>query len=146
MHHLCRLRDDITLLQKTHLQEGDFQRMKRLWVGQVVGSPAKGKKAGVLILIHKNIQGEIGRVTKDETGRVLTVQVTIGTTRWALTNIYAPNEQNKATYQELSKGLLDQDQDKQIVKGDFNEVMLREEERRSTMRKTKKVERTGLPP
>lgn len=33
---------------ETHLQEEDFHRMQKLWVGAVYGAPAVGRKAGVL--------------------------------------------------------------------------------------------------
>lgn len=55
LRHLKRLKMDIALLQETHLKSPDFQRMKKLWVGTVLGSDASNRRAGVLILIHKNL-------------------------------------------------------------------------------------------
>lgn len=55
LRHLKRLRADIALLQETHLSEQDFHRMRWLWVGEVRGSSARDKKAGVLILVHKQL-------------------------------------------------------------------------------------------
>lgn len=49
---LKKMKIDVAMLQETHLQENDFQRMCRLWVGEVVGevvgSVAVGRKAGSL--------------------------------------------------------------------------------------------------
>lgn len=54
LRHLKRLRPDVAMLQETHLWVEDLQRMHKLWVGTVYGSPAKGGKAEVITLIHKN--------------------------------------------------------------------------------------------
>lgn len=40
LRHLKRLRADVALLQETHLEEKDFPRLQRLWVGKIYGSPA----------------------------------------------------------------------------------------------------------
>lgn len=47
LRHLKRLKADLALLQETHLAEEDFHRLKKWWVGEVVGSKARGKKAGL---------------------------------------------------------------------------------------------------
>lgn len=44
---------DIALLQETHLLETDFHRLKKWWVRRVEGSPAVGRKAGVVTLVRK---------------------------------------------------------------------------------------------
>lgn len=120
--HLRRLRADIALLQETHLGESDFQRLKRLWVGQVIGSPSKEKKAGVIILIQWNFQGTLGQVDQDTEGRMI-MRIKLSAPTWAVTNVYAPNVQTKATYQALSKWLLSPDQSLHIVEGDFNKEL-----------------------
>lgn len=56
LRHLKKLKTDIALLQETHLRKEDFEIIRRLWVGEVVGSEGRGRKAGVLILIRKNVK------------------------------------------------------------------------------------------
>lgn len=41
--HLKKLKTDIALLQETHMGEQDFHRMRKGWVGEVLGSPGKEK-------------------------------------------------------------------------------------------------------
>lgn len=53
------LKTDIALLQESHPTFQDFHRMKKLWVGTVLGSNAVGRKAGVVILIGKNLPCDI---------------------------------------------------------------------------------------
>lgn len=38
LHHLKYLRADTALLQESHLPETAFHHLKKLWVGEVVGS------------------------------------------------------------------------------------------------------------
>lgn len=66
LRHLKRLKADISLLQETHLGQDDFIRMRKHWVGRVLGSAARGRKAGVLILINKNLPCSIEGVQKDD--------------------------------------------------------------------------------
>lgn len=56
LRHLRKLKADIALLQETHLGEQDYFRLRKLWVGKVFGSPAQGKKGGVITLLHKTIK------------------------------------------------------------------------------------------
>lgn len=57
--HLKILKMDIALLQEIHLSENDFSHMQKLWVGRVIGLTSKGRKAGVLILLHTNLSYEL---------------------------------------------------------------------------------------
>lgn len=65
---LKRLKTVIELLQETRLTASDFIRMRKLWVGQVIGSPAAKGKAGFLLLIHKNLPCEVISVQEDNEG------------------------------------------------------------------------------
>lgn len=66
LRHLKRLWADVALLQELHFREADFPRMKRLWVGEVVGSQSEGRRTGVLIVLHKRLTYKIKVVTKDD--------------------------------------------------------------------------------
>lgn len=89
LHHLKRLKADVALLQESHLTEADFPRMCKLWVGQVYGSAAAKGKAGVVILIHKNLPCEVLSSVHDTEGRILTLTLKLFSRKWALTNVYA---------------------------------------------------------
>lgn len=89
LRHLKRLKADIALLQKTHLKTEDFNCMCKLWVRQVFGSPAVKGKAGVLLLINKNLSCEA--VQEDSEGWILTVRLKQPTREWVTANVYAPN-------------------------------------------------------
>lgn len=97
-----KLRTDIALLQETHLPEIDFHRMNKQWVGEVVGLPALGRKAGVLILLRKGLRVKILDVEGDEAGRRATILLEENGVQIRITNIYAPNSPSIAYFQELS--------------------------------------------
>lgn len=51
LRHLKKLHVNVALLQETHLLTENFDRLKKNWVGEVIGLPGIGRKAGVIILI-----------------------------------------------------------------------------------------------
>lgn len=69
LRHLKKLKADIALLQETHMKAEDYFRLKKLWVGEVYGFLAVGKKGGVLTLIHKKCTYKTEQVDADEKGR-----------------------------------------------------------------------------
>lgn len=78
--HLKTLKTDVALLQETHLKKEDYFRLKKLWVGEVYGSPAKGRNRGVITPLHKNCKYKSRNEEIDETGRRLIIQPTpVGT-------------------------------------------------------------------
>lgn len=94
LRHLRKHKADIALLQETHLLEPDFQRLKKWWVGRVEGSPAVGRKAGVVTLIRKSLPYTIIHVDRDREGRRVTITIQpenpTPNTTIKITNLYAP--------------------------------------------------------
>lgn len=45
LRHLKKLHTDVALLQETHPLDTDFHRLIKTWVGEVIGSSAKDRKA-----------------------------------------------------------------------------------------------------
>lgn len=123
LRHLKRLKTDIALLQESHLPASDFHRMQKLWVGTVLGSEAAGRKAGVLLLIHKNLPCSILSTKTDHQGRLLTTHVKIGSKELIISNVYAPNSPNKQFYSELSSWLLENTHLPHLIGGDFNDTL-----------------------
>lgn len=75
--------------------EGFFFRLKKWWVGKVVGSPSLRRKWGVIIVIHKNIPYTLHKTDWDNYGCRVTITLSpVGT--WhtktlQIANIYALN-------------------------------------------------------
>lgn len=91
LRHLNKLKIDVAMLQETHLRKENIKRMCKFWLGELVGLGARDKKAGVLILLRKNMALEVSTTDADEEGRQVSITVTHRTTSFRLTNIYALN-------------------------------------------------------
>lgn len=78
--HLKRHKSDVALLLETHL----FLRLQRLWVGRVFRSSAHHNKAGVVILIHKNLPYEISTQLSDDEGRWARIILQLATQRFII--------------------------------------------------------------
>lgn len=131
LRHLKRLKTDIALLQETHLTHSDYHRMQKLWVGSVLGSDAVGCKAGVIILIHKNLPCKVISSNAYNQGRFLTIHVQIGDRDLLISNVYAPNNPWKLFLGDLSLRLIQHPLTPHVVGGDFNSTLHMTEDRSS---------------
>lgn len=122
LRHLKRLKADIALLQETHLTKANFICMRKLWVGQVLGSSAVKGKAGVF-LVHKYLLCEVISVQEDSKGRTLTAQLKMSAREWVITNVYAPNSPSRHFFQTLTSNLAPHLHFPLLVAGDFNSVL-----------------------
>lgn len=129
LRHLKRLKADIALLLETHLTASDFVRMRKLWVGQVFGSPAVKGKAGDFLLIHKNLPCEGISVQEHSEGRTLTARIKTSAREWAISNVYVPSSHSKLCLHKLISSLAPYPQLPLLVAGDFNSVLDNREDR-----------------
>lgn len=133
LRHLKKLKVDIAMLQEIHLDSQDFFRMKKFWVGSVVGAPANGRSAGVLTLISKTLLHSVLHHDCDhQSGRWshLTLQLGSSTDLW---NIYGPNNDNRCFFTELQTIISSQSSSpKMVVVGDFNAVPSPRQDRRGS--------------
>lgn len=121
---LRQLKCHVALLQETHLSDAEHQKLNKSWADKVYfSSHCSGRKRGVAILIHRQINFTETLVHKDREGRFLLVNGIIDGTAVSFINVYAPNEDVpgfiKSVFNmvaEYSSGLL-------IMGGDFNCVM-----------------------
>ncbi|XP_040289974.1 exodeoxyribonuclease-like [Bufo bufo] len=123
LRQLKRLKADIALLQETRLVEGEWNRMRKLWVGSVHGSSANGRSSGVITLIHKSLPHKVLSLAPDEEGRLL--QMTIDTPCGLLEvfDVYGPNDDNRDFFMKLETRLATQTTGIHMVGGDFNSVV-----------------------
>uniref|UniRef100_A0A3B5LIS1 exodeoxyribonuclease III n=1 Tax=Xiphophorus couchianus TaxID=32473 RepID=A0A3B5LIS1_9TELE len=114
----------VALLQETHISDVEHTKLNKSWADKVYySSHCSGRKRGVAILIHRQINFTETLVHKDKEGRFILVNGIIDGTSVSFVNVYAPNEDVpgfiKSVFNmiaEYSSGLL-------IMGGDFNCVM-----------------------
>lgn len=146
LRHLKRHKVNIALLQETHLQVEDYHRMRKLWVGEVVGSPALGNKAGVMILFNKNLSYNILSVENDTHGRLVTTGVKFPTFSIQITNVYAPNSPDEKALAFITEWGLKTSLTHHVLGGDFNTVLHPNEDRdlvKHTNRKFRETHNTS---
>lgn len=80
-------------VQEANLKEEDFYRMRKLWIGEVIGSPSQGRKAGVLILLNKRLHYTLKDTKTDRDGRLISTRFDTNLFDMTITNIYASNPQ-----------------------------------------------------
>uniref|UniRef100_A0A3P9JNS2 Endonuclease/exonuclease/phosphatase domain-containing protein n=1 Tax=Oryzias latipes TaxID=8090 RepID=A0A3P9JNS2_ORYLA len=122
---LKRLNCSIVLLQETHLDEKEHQKIKRDWVGQVVSSTCgEGKKKrGVAILCHRALGLTIEKTFTDKKGRYVMMVGNIGNVKVSILNLYAPNEDDPSFFKEITVILTSHAEGFLLVGGDFNCVL-----------------------
>ena len=112
---------DFFLIQETLVS--DYDKIKRLsshWPGASFWSPAVGKQGGVCILVNENFVGRIVNCRRDSDGRVLSLLVDLGGSRFNLVNIYAPAvlTDRKIFFESLHQYFIPAGDS--IIGGDFN--------------------------
>lgn len=131
LRHLHKLGAGVAFLLETPLTAQDFHRLKKLWVGEIYGSLAKGTKGGVVTLINKKCPYTTSEQDRDDRVRRISItlrpQGTEETNTILITNIYAPNSPSITYFNELTDWFTHTEHFTQIVGGDFNSTMCTEE-------------------
>uniref|UniRef100_A0AAQ6AJ52 exodeoxyribonuclease III n=1 Tax=Amphiprion ocellaris TaxID=80972 RepID=A0AAQ6AJ52_AMPOC len=82
----------IAYLQETHLSDVEHDKLKRSWADQVFySSHPSGRKRGVAILIHRQVNFTPASTFIDPNGRYIMVNGSVDGLQVSLLNIYAPN-------------------------------------------------------
>lgn len=75
LNQLKRISCQIAFLQETHLSETKHEKLKKLWADRVFySSRPSGKKRGVCIMIHRQVNFKLTKVHKDSAGRFTRLQ------------------------------------------------------------------------
>lgn len=140
LRHIGKLKTGVALLQETHLSEGHFFRLRKWWVSEVLGSPAKGKIGGVVTLLKKNLPYTVGKTEADTEGHKLTATLTPKGTNYSsditITNLYAPNTQHKQFYHDFTDWYLANPIPHHMIGGDFNLTVSEAEDRKQLRTRT----------
>lgn len=80
-------------------------------------TPAVGRKAGNMILFHKNLDFTINKQRAHGEGRKRTIDITIGMQSLTISNIYAPNVQTAQSFQDIAQWLATVSKPFELVRG-----------------------------
>ena len=113
---------DIALIQETHMEGKEADKLKRDWVGQVFHNSYSSKKNGVAILVHKRLNLVMLNQKKDDEGRMICIHTAIDGVKINICNVYAPNRDDSNFFHMVNKTLGELDDAQTVIGGDFNQV------------------------
>lgn len=111
---------DFVLVQETHATDRDVTLWRSQWGGNIIFANGVSDARGVMILIHREIHYEIGRIVIDPTGRYLMTEITIDNFTFVICNPYAPNTDSPEFFKNVETELECFDNGNIMVAGDFN--------------------------
>ena len=113
---------DILCLQETHSSIDSINQWELEWGGKAYWSHGTTASRGVGILIKKDTKIEIINSFNDQNGRIIGITYKEENETFSLMNIYAPNEDNSTFFVDAFT-LLEHQEGKRLIAGDFNLVM-----------------------
>ena len=118
---------DILFLQETHLSDDLLKRFNAKWKGKCWHNLGTTASRGVAILIKENIDFELIDIHRDDHGRKIMINLTMGNSFYTFINIYAPNYNsdkiiffNEMEHWIQKHAITDSNI---IIGGDFNSIM-----------------------
>lgn len=121
LHYLKGKKFDIYCLQDTHFTSNQENSIRNYWQNECYFSPAPQSNArGVTILFGGQFEYKIHNHIQDPNGNYLILDMTAYSKRFSLINIYGPNKDEPAFYEELFKSIEEMGNTSYIICGDFN--------------------------
>ena len=113
---------NIVFLQETHSIPQDELKWRQDWDGPVFYSHGTSDSRGVAILFKKHVNCSIIEITGNN-GRLLLLKLCLSGKELILMNIYAPNTDDLAFFQNMVSKLIQADWPNIVIGGDFNLVL-----------------------
>ena len=111
-------------MQETHSTLESEQKWRTEWNGDIFFSHGDSKSKGTAILINsKRINPTIYYKHLDSNGRIVILDLEIGSNRLTLANVYAPNTDDVEFFRSLISLIEATPNDDRIICGDLNLVL-----------------------
>ena len=114
---------DVILLQEVHSQQSTQNIWRNESGANMYFSHGETDARGVAVIIAKKSQVVVNKITTDNEGRVIILDITCQDKSLTIANIYAPNEDRPQFYTKLFSMLADHEMQEIIIGGDFNLAM-----------------------
>ena len=101
LNYLKDKKADIICLQDTHWVEKDEPQIRAIWGNECIVHGLKTNSRGVAVLFGKDFEFKILHSDKYENGNMLVVDIKISDLHLKLINLYGPNKDTPAFYQNL---------------------------------------------
>lgn len=119
---LYRKKVDVALLQETHLRPTDTLRLQNKRFKIVAASSDGSSTKGVAVLMRRNLNVNIIKVSSDTSGRLAFCCTSIEGRKVAFVSFYAPTIFDHTFFQNITKDLLTLDEYHLVIGADMNAV------------------------
>ena len=114
----------ILCLQETHIKPEDLNILRDEWNVNFYISGKETNSGGVLIALANNFEYKCHKEISDSQGRYVILEIElVGVARFLLVNLYAPNEDDPAFFENIFNVIENSDTKNLILVGDWNLVM-----------------------
>ena len=114
---------DIVLLQETHSVRNQEKFWRSIWGSKIYYSHGTNDSRGVCILLAKKSLVKVFHSYKDAEGRIIAIDIFFENQSICLVNIYAPNLDDPAFFDEIFTVIEASTCDMKIFGGDFNVIL-----------------------
>ena len=111
------------MLQEVHCTEKSFETWAAEWGYTALFSGLATNKAGVAFLFNNNFTFKVLKQLCDKEGRYIIIDLVVGELTLTICNIYAPNKDDPAFFQNVSEQMTSFKCEEIIFGGDFNLVL-----------------------
>uniref|UniRef100_A0A670IB05 Reverse transcriptase domain-containing protein n=1 Tax=Podarcis muralis TaxID=64176 RepID=A0A670IB05_PODMU len=126
---------DVICMQETHVARKHKHVLVNKNLGTEFINATAEKKKGVVTYVNEKWEPKL--IYKDEDGRILGVQINFQGEKINVVNIYAPNSNRPEFFKKLEQVLLELENNKTVLLGDFNAVPILELDRQTEKSKRK---------
>ena len=121
MHHF-RSKAEIVCLQETHNTPDMETIWSNQWGGDTFWSHGTSSSQGTAILIKRNTEILVQKTIIDKDGRYVILQFNLGSEKFLLVNVYAPNADDPSFFMKIFEQM-NEIEGKKIIIGDLNLTM-----------------------
>ena len=120
---LKKEKTDIALLQETHLNKTEHEKLKKDWVGQVYYASYNTRSRGVAILIRKTLPFVLENIQSDPNGCYVLIQGNLYGEKIVIMNVYAPPNSPPPFFSKMVEVLSPFTSVNTIIAGDWNNIL-----------------------
>ena len=113
----------IICVQESHSSVDIEKKWKSEFGGDIIFAHGKSNALGVMIMFKSNLHITMHKVTTDPNGRFVIIDMTLEEKRLTLCNVYGPNNDDSAFFENLYEQIENITNDNRIIVGDFNHIL-----------------------
>ena len=123
LNYLKQKHFSIYCLQDTHFTEKEEKYIRAQWGYECYFNSFNSQSRGTAILLNNNFEHKVNKIKADREGNKIILDINFLGKNVTLINIYGPNRDCPAFYEQIRQDIRDFNNDEVILTGDFNMVI-----------------------